>query len=57
MQYNFVSLRMVRSVNLDQLRWSAGWVGGAFCVASYVHGHHSVWVTDAWKVLQAICQG
>ena len=23
----------------------------------YVHGHHSVWVTDAWSVLQAICQG
>ena len=23
----------------------------------YVHGHHSVWVTDAWRVLQAICQG
>ena len=56
MQYNFISLRMVHSVNLEQLRWSvAGWVGGAFCVASYVHDHHSVWVTDAWRVLQAIC--
>jgi hypothetical protein len=19
----------------------------------YMHGHHSVWVTDAWRVLQA----
>ena len=58
MQYNFVDLRMVCSVKLDQLRWlAAGWVGGAFCVASYVYGHHSVWVTDAWRVLQAICQG
>ena len=40
---------MVCSVNLEQLnlRWSAGWVGGAFCVPSYVHGHHSMWVTDA----------
>ena len=28
-------------------------MGGAFCVASYVHGHHSVWVTDASRVLQA----
>ena len=44
-------------LSLDQLRWSASWVSGAFCVASYVHGHHSVWVTDAWRVLQAICQG
>ena len=45
-------------LSLEQLRWAAvGWVGGAFCVASYVHGHHSVWVTDAWRVLQAICQG
>ena len=43
--------------SLEQLRWSAGCVGGAFCVASYVHGHHSVWVTDAWRVPQAICQG
>ena len=42
---------------LEQLSWAAGWVGGAFCVASCVHGHHSVWVTDAWRVLQAICQG
>ena len=41
---------------LDQLRWlAAGWMGGAFCVASYVYGHHSVWITDAWRVLQAIC--
>ena len=32
-------------------------MGGAFCVASCVHVHHSVWVTDAWRVLQAICQG
>ena len=44
-------------LSLEQLRWSVGWVGGAFCVASYVHGYHSVWVTDAWRVLQAICQG
>ena len=45
-------------LGLDQLRWLvAGWVGGAFCVASYLHGHHSMWVTDAWRVLQAICQG
>ena len=30
---------------LDQSRWLvAGWVGGAFCVASYVHGHHSVYI-------------
>ena len=36
MQYNFVSLRTVLSVN---------WVGGAFCVASYVHGHHNVGVS------------
>ena len=42
-------------LSLEQLRWSA--VGGAFCVASYVHDHHSVWVTDARRVLQAICQG
>jgi hypothetical protein len=34
-----------------------GCMGGVFCVVSYVHGHHSVWVTDAWRVLQAICQG
>jgi hypothetical protein len=26
-------------------------------VAFYVHGHHSVRVTDAWRVLQAICHG
>ena len=44
-------------LSLEQLRWLAGWVGGAFYVASYVHGHHSVWVTDARRVLQAICQG
>ena len=44
-------------LGLEQSRWSAGYVGGAFCVASYVHGHHSVWVTDARRVLQAICQG
>ena len=35
-------------LGLDQLRWLAtGWMGGAFCVASYVHGHQSMWVTDA----------
>ena len=34
----------------EQLRWVADWVVGAFCVASHVHGHHSVWVTDAWRV-------
>ena len=60
MQYNTIRCAMQAQngvLSLEQLRWSAGWVGGAFCVASYVHDHHSVWVTDAWRVLQAICQG
>ena len=35
---------------------SLGTVGRAFCAAIYVHvpGYHSIWVTDAWRVLQAI---
>ena len=56
--YHMVCLAQNGMLGLDQLRWLvAGWVGGTFCVASYVHGHHSVWVTDAWRVLQAIYQG
>ena len=34
---------------------SCSWVSGAYCVASCVHDYHSVWVTDAWRMLQAIC--
>ena len=59
--FNIIGYHMVHQaqnyvLSLEQLRWAACWMGGAFCVASYVHGHHSVWVTDAWRVLQTICQ-
>ena len=39
----------VYSVTLEQLRWPGGWD----ILCSYVHGHHSLWVIDAWRMQAA----